>query len=504
MPDSISNFRTNTMYKAIYFSIIIIFFSSITACQQVTKNNSRQNNELNIAEISEVNILLTTIALEALKEKDFKQAQRSIQALIYNDDEKSWDFIQTAMIALPRDLALEIITTSFKKPSIKTSSSQLFGLAKVLISFKNSILALDTVNQSIVLNKNNLQARFLRARILTTLKKYDEAEDDFKYITKKQPKNESYSGQYASLLQETKQFKKAQKLLSKHRPTPENIFKRIIFAIQNDDTDMANSLYQSLKDLDIEQSSINHKNFLVGESAYWLDKFDESEQYYRQVSGGEHYLDARDMISLILFDNEKYDEALEILHQLQNAEERYAIKAYRLESQIIKKQGSTDKAIETLTQSLSILPNNPELLYDRAMLYESQSKMDLVEKDLLQIIKDDPINFEALNALGYSFADHGIKLQQAYSYIKQAISLSPNNAAIIDSLGWVQYKLGQYQEAEENFQKAMDMGIKDLELYIHFYKTLIKLEKHNESRILLSKARELFPDSTKIKQLGSK
>jgi len=174
-----------------------------------------------------------------------------------------------------------------------------------------------------------------------------------------------------------------------------------------------------------------------------------------------------------------------------------------LESQINKKQGNTDKAIETLTRSLSILPNNPELLYDRAMLYESQNKMDLLEKDLLQIIEDDPNNFEALNALGYSFADHGIKLQQAYEYIKQAINLSPNNAAIIDSLGWVQYKLGHYQDAQENFQKAMDMGIKDLELYIHFYKTLIKLGKHEESQKLLKKASELFPDDDKIKQLGT-
>jgi tetratricopeptide (TPR) repeat protein len=492
------------IYKTIYFSVIFIFFCTVTACQQVSKNSAKQNNQQETSEISEVNILLTTITIEALKEEDFKQAQRSIQALIYNDDDKAWNFIQSAMAALPREMALQIMTTSLKNPSVKTSSSQLFGLAKVLISFKNSILALDTVNQSIVLDENNLEARFLRARLLTVLKKYTKAESDFKYIIKKQPKNEAYSGQYASLLQETKQFDKAQELLSKHKSTPENIFKRIIFAIQNENTEMANSLYQSLKNLAVEQDAKNHKDFLIGESAYWLEKFDEGEHYYRQVSGGEHYLDARDMISLILFDKEEYDEALEILHQLQNAEQRYAIKAYRLESQINKKQGSTDKAIETLTRSLSILPNNHELLYDRAMLYESQNKMDLVEKDLLQILKDDPDNFEALNALGYSFADHGIKLQKAYGYIKQAISLSPNNAAIIDSLGWVQFKLGQYQEAQENFQKAMDMGIKDKDLYIHFYMTLIKLDKHEESKKLLEKATEMFPDDDEIKQLGSK
>jgi tetratricopeptide (TPR) repeat protein len=135
------------------------------------------------------------------------------------------------------------------------------------------------------------------------------------------------------------------------------------------------------------------------------------------------------------------------------------------------------------------------------MLYESLKQIDKVEKDLKQVIKDDPENFEALNALGYTLADHDLKLDEAYDYIKRAIELSPNDPAIIDSLGWVQYKLGKYVEAEINFNKAIESNISDSELYIHLYKTLIKLDKKQKAKELLLKAKNLFPNNQKILNL---
>jgi len=148
-----------------------------------------------------------------------------------------------------------------------------------------------------------------------------------------------------------------------------------------------------------------------------------------------------------------------------------------------------------------MLPNNPTLLYDRAMLYESTDQMDKAEADLLQIIKDDPKNFEAYNALGYSLADHDMQLDKAYEYVQKANEMSPDNAAIIDSLGWAEYKLGKYTEAEAHFKQALDMSIEDSELYIHLYKTLLKLDKVGEAQEVIKKAGELFPNNEKIKKI---
>ena len=472
----------------------LMLILSLNACQNTAKKSS---------EIKEVNKLLTTITVDALKSNDFPQAQRSINALIISNDDAAWKFIQSAIISLPKELAIETVENALQSVTVNKSSHQLFSLAKIFIAYKNTEAALSTINKAIALDKNNIPAIYWRARLHTIMKNYDKAEVDFKHITKKKPENEEYTGQYASFLQETKQYSRAQTVLAKHKPTPDNIFKRIIFALQSNNNELANSLYPTLKNSETENESMNHKYFLTAEAAYWLKKYPDSEKYYKKISGGDHYLDARDMLSSILFDDKRFDESIEILHQLQNAEQKYAIKAYRLESQIYNSQGQKDEAVLTLTRSLELIPNNPTLLYDRAMLYESQNQINKAEIDLKQIIKDDPENFDALNALGYSLADHDIKLDEAYEYIKRAIELSPNDPAIIDSLGWVQYKLGKYEQAEDNFNKAIQSNINDSELYIHLYKTLLKLDKQQKAEELLLKAKNLFPDNQKILMMNS-
>ena len=484
------------MIKTIRLVLIISVFA-ITACQQAPKVQQKSKAKT----ISEVNEILTIITIEAIKDQDYLQAQRSITALILSNDRKAWDFINSAIISLPKDMGLEIIESSLQLETVKNSSNQLFSIAKTYISYQDQKKALDLINKSIALDNKNLDARFWRARLLTIVKEYENAEADFKYLIKKKPKNDEYAQQYASFLQETKQYEKAQNILAKQIVTPDNLFRRVIFSLQAKNNKTANELYQQLKAFEVDDEGQNNKHFLVAEAAYFLEHFEESEDNYKKVLGGDHYLDARDMISLILYEAKKYDEAKEILHQLQNAEEKYAVKAYRLESQINKLQDNPEAALETLNRSLEILPKNPILLYDRAMLQESMDNMIAVEKDLLQIIKDDPENYEALNALGYSLADHDLKLDEAHEYIKKAIVLAPNNPAIIDSLGWIQYKLGQYEEAEISFKSAIDTDIHDPELYIHLYKTLIKLNKTQEAKDLLLKALETFPENSKFQEI---
>ena len=483
--------------KNIAAIIILTTCLVLTACQQASKTNNNITN----TSVADVNELLINITIDALKEQDYIQAQRSINALILSNDENVWDFIMSAIIRLPQELSMEIIELSLSKDSVKNSSTQLYGIAKIFMSYKETDQALKYINQSIQLNQKYLEARYWRARLLTLLKEYDKAESDFKFIVKQQPKNSNYSEQYASFLQETKQYSKAQKILANQEVTAEILFKRIVFILQADDEIIAQNLYQKLKDLEVDENNKNNKYFLIAEAAYFLKNFKESEDYYRKVSGGDNYLDARDMVSLILFEAKRYDDAIEVLHQLQNAEEKYAVKAYRLESQIKNLQGSPEEALQTLTRSLQIIPNNHTLLYDRAMLNESLNKMNLVKKDLLQIINEDPNNFDALNALGYSMADHDMELNKAHEYILEAIALSPDNPAIIDSLGWIQYKLGMYEEAQESFNNALEKDINDSELYFHLYQTLLKLNKAEEATLLLKKAKALFPDNNKILSL---
>ncbi|MCB1587078.1 MAG: tetratricopeptide repeat protein [Xanthomonadales bacterium] len=484
------------MHKTISSLTIFILVVMLASCKTTTKSDMK--------EIAEVNALLRNITVEAIKEKDYHQAQRSINALILNDkfsandNQENWKFIHPALVSLPKDLAYEVIENALKSNSVNTSSDKLFGLAKVYTSFKDTEAASEIVDRSIALDKNNLDAIFWRARLSAIKGDNKNAEKDFEYVIKKSPKNEEYLSQYASFLQENHQGTQAQEMLSRLEQNPDNIFKRIVFALQDKNTEQATQLYQKLRSVEVSEDSENMKNYLAGEAAYWLELDDESIEYFKKVNGGERYMDARQMLSHLYYNQEKYDQAIEVLHQLQNAEQEYAVQAYRLEATIVGKQKNDKAAIRILTNSLKLIPNNSDLLYDRAMLYEADGKTKKAINDLEKIIEDNPEHEFALNALGYTMADHDIDLEKAHEYIQKAMEIKPDSAAIVDSLGWVQYKMGQYEEAEKNLQKAMELDDSDAEIYLHLYHALIKLDKKEEARELLRKAKDLFKDNKKV------
>ncbi len=485
----------NKTMKKIFSTILISCFIFLSACQNTAKTKHKTINAQ-----EQVNALLRSITIQALKTKEYAQAQRSINALILND-KKTWKFVSSALIALPKDAAYEVLEQAQLNPQTAASDNQLLSIAKVYISFKDTEKGLQTINQALQINPKNLEARYFRARLQTVLKKYQPAEQDFKYITKNAPKNQTYIDQYASFLQETQRFDEAQSVLARLKPTAENLFKRIIFALQNKNQTLALESYQKLKNISPTKENSNQLNFTKAEAAYWLEKDAESLHYYQQVKGGEHFLDAREVISVIYYRQKQYEQSLEILHQLQNAEEKYAIKAYATEAHILKEQGQTEQALEKLTQGIDILPNKSDLLYERALIYSETANIKLAEKDFQAILKKDANNFQALNALGYTWADNDMNLEKAHQYIQKANELDPDNAAVLDSLGWVQYKLGHYTKAEQNFKKAIAKEPNDPELFIHQFKTQIKLNNTKAAKATLEKAMQLFPENKKLQKL---
>ena len=91
------------------------------------------------------------------------------------------------------------------------------------------------------------------------------------------------------------------------------------------------------------------------------------------------------------------------------------------------------------------------------MLAEKIDRFDILESDLMSIIENDPNNATALNALGYTLADRGERLEEAYNYIKRAYELSPGDFYILDSMGWILYRLGRLDEAVDFLQMALNL-----------------------------------------------
>ncbi|HEX4878990.1 MAG TPA: tetratricopeptide repeat protein [Limnobacter sp.] len=195
--------------------------------------------------------------------------------------------------------------------------------------------------------------------------------------------------------------------------------------------------------------------------------------------------------------------ASRVLNQFKAGNEDDAVRLTLAKSQLAEAREQPTQAITELEQGLATYPDQPDLLYERAMVAERQNDLVNVEQYLRRLISVSPDNPHGYNALGYTFADNNMRLDEAHALIRKAVELAPNDPFILDSLGWVQYRLGQFAEAEQSLKKAFGMR-QDEEIGVHLMEVLIQLGKNDEARQLGQQLRVQYPESSELKRLQNK
>jgi tetratricopeptide (TPR) repeat protein len=175
--------------------------------------------------------------------------------------------------------------------------------------------------------------------------------------------------------------------------------------------------------------------------------------------------------ALIQGKQNQFTDALATLATAKPRSDSEKVQVALAEVQLLRDSNKTDAAMQRVQRSLGELPDQPDLLYEQAMLAEKLQQLDLVEKNLRRVIALRPDNPHAYNALGYSFADRKIRLEEAKTLIDKALELSPNDAFITDSLGWVLFRMGRNAEALEVLKKAYELK-PDAEIAIHLGEVL--------------------------------
>jgi Flp pilus assembly protein TadD, contains TPR repeats len=156
-----------------------------------------------------------------------------------------------------------------------------------------------------------------------------------------------------------------------------------------------------------------------------------------------------------------------------------------------------------LGDALATRPDSIELLYDHAMAAERLNHLDVMEKDLRHLLKLQPDHAQALNALGYTLADHNIRLPEAVSLLQQALKLAPNDPFILDSMGWAQYRLGKLDMAAEYLHRAYSAR-PDPEIAAHLGEVLWAQGKHDEARNLWQAALSSSPNNQALLDVMAK
>jgi len=179
----------------------------------------------------------------------------------------------------------------------------------------------------------------------------------------------------------------------------------------------------------------------------------------------------------------KLDEARKLLNEadVNNDDER--VKLIIGEAQLLKESGKLGDATRLIEDALELYKNNIDLLYELAMLAEKNQQFDLMESTLRKVIQLAPDSQHAYNALGYSLADRNLRLQEAHDLIKKALSLAPEDPFIMDSMGWVEFRLGRLERAEELLRRAFAIKA-DPEIAAHLGEVLWVLGREEEAKKL--------------------
>ncbi len=169
------------------------------------------------------------------------------------------------------------------------------------------------------------------------------------------------------------------------------------------------------------------------------------------------------------------------------------------EVQLLREHKQLAQAQQVLAQANTAEPNDVDLLYEQAMIDERLDRLDEMEKLLRQVIALQPDHAQAMNALGYSLADRRLRLDEALALVKRAHELAPADPFIVDSLGWIEFRLGHYGEATRWLRQAYTAR-NDTEIAAHLGEALWAQGEHDEALRILKEAQRRDADNQVLRE----
>jgi tetratricopeptide (TPR) repeat protein len=211
-------------------------------------------------------------------------------------------------------------------------------------------------------------------------------------------------------------------------------------------------------------------------------------------------LDVRYRRASLLARQGKLSEARKLLRAAANAPDREARASLLAEAQLMREQRDWAASLAVLQTANTRFPGDPDLLYEQAMMTEKVGKFDDMEALLRKVIELKPDYHHAYNALGYTLADRNLRLPEAKALIEKALKLAPGEPFIVDSLGWVEFRLGNLDEAARLLRQA-HQGRPDAEIAAHLGEVLWAQGAQDEARRVLAEAAQREPDNEALREV---
>ena len=370
-----------------------------------------------------------------------------------------------------------------------------FAIAQAAATAGQDELALKEVREAARLAPDWELAVLYEASLLQKTSATVAAERLATYL-KAHPRSREVRVAYARMLVADKKYPEArgqfEQLLKEHPDNADVVFSVAVLSMQLEDWGAAESNLKRL--LDLGYRDRNAVRFYLGQVSEEQKRWPDALKWYAEVTRGEQFMPAQVRSAQVLSKQGDLDGARKFLRNVNVANTDQRVQLIIAEAQLLRDANQPKEAFAVMERGLDALPDQPDLLYDYAMLAEKLERVDLLESSLRKLIKLRPDHAHAYNALGYSLADRNERLDEAKELIESALKLAPDDSFIIDSMGWVLYRQGKTEEALQLLQRAY-AGRQDPEIAAHLGEVLWVLGRRSEAQKVWDEALSKAPSN---------
>ncbi len=426
-----------------------------------------------------------------------QEAKPLLQQIISSDGNPAQGFMQLhSLMSRHPDKAAVYALVKELAAGYKQMPEAHFAVAQAANAAGKFDVAMNEVHEALKLRPDWEIGALLEAQMLQQRDSPQKAADYLAAFLQAHPKAGEVRANYARLLISLKQLKEARaqyQLLAAEQPSNPDILVTIgLLSLQMNEYDIAETNLK--RGIELGYRDPDTVKFYIGQSYEERKRYAEAMQWYAQVKSGDQFVAAQARYAFLLGRQNKLAEAREYLQNVQVQSDEQRAMLIQAEAQLLREAKNYRESYEVLKSALDKQPDNPDLLYDSALAAEKLDELDVLEANLRKLIKLKPDHAQAYNALGYTLADRTQRLQEAKGYIEKALALSPDDPFILDSMGWVQFRLGNMKESLDYLQRAYDTR-PDPEIAAHLGEVLWAKGKQAEAQKVWKEALAEHPEN---------
>jgi tetratricopeptide (TPR) repeat protein len=434
--------------------------------------------------------------LLAIKNSDRKAAVENLNAMLVDDPAGFEAGLLEMTKLLEKEGRTQFTYDVLEELALQhPAQANVFFVQAVLASvLQNNELAQQKINRALLIEPDWNKAIIFQAQLAGRSGDLAKARASLEKAVKQAPEDRQLRKMLIEVLVNSRDYDDAIKLcqsaLEDKPDDAEMLFTLALIHMQQGQVDKAeNTLEKLLNNPEWEGQA----SFYLGKIALEQQHPDKALAWFDRVGDGNYAFDA-DITAVSLLMNQKRFEDVEA--RVKRMDIKYPEQHLRIlmvKAELYNQLGKYQEAFDVLTQALKDMPDNREVLYARALVAERLDKLDVLESDLLKILDKKPDDVGALNALGYTLTDRTQRYDEAAKYLERAIGLQPDEAVVIDSYGWLQFKLGKPERALEYLRRAYEKQAEN-EIAAHIIEVLWVIGEKKEAKELFDSVYKKSPD----------